>query len=778
MDLDFEEILSIQPYSLDKEEKSKLITQRLIELTDKHSKGCPEYRNMLEAIGFVKGNVISPLDLPFLPVSLFKELDLKSVGDEEIVKTMTSSGTTGQRVSKIYLDRATASYQQKAMVKIVSDFTGASRMPMLIIDTPSVLKDRNSFSARGAGILGFSMFGKDKCYALDENMKLDVDGVLSFLQKHEGEDIFLFGFTFMIWQHFYKELLRLKDEGTTIDLSNGIMIHGGGWKKLVSEAVSAQEFHDRLKDVCGLDRIHDYYGMVEQTGCIYMQCECGHLHASIFSDIITRNASDFSPCNIGEAGIIEVVSMLPESYPGHALLTEDEGVILGEDDCPCGRLGKYFKINGRLKNAEIRGCSDTYGDKFLRAAVGVDTNNSDLTNVNYVLGDKSALDAMPSLASKKPFSDDVVAFVSDVSKSLRHNSLSRNFADVMTLGFWLREASVREIQNRFISKDNTKRMLGRGMTFHIAPSNVPVNFAYSMFTALLLGNAVAIRIPSKDFLQVQIIVSAIEEALQLHENIRPYVVLMKYGHEPEVNRYISGLCDVRVIWGGDSTVEEIRKAPLNPRATEITFADRYSLAVIKTDDYLKSDDATKELLIQGFYNDTYLTDQNACTSPRIVAWLGDDQSRVSAMEDFYSRLHELVEAKYVLAPVWAVDKLKKAYMAATSGKEIVVKRQNEDNLIYRIRVELPDDSLMAYRGNSGFFFETEISSARELAALCNNTSCQTVGYFGDINILDELIDEGIKGVDRVVPIGKTMDFEMIWDGYDLTERLTRLIAIR
>ena len=220
------------------------------------------------------------------------------------------------------------------------------------------------FSARGAGILGFSIFGAKKIYALDNDMKLDVEGVKEFLSKFRGQKILLFGFTFMIWQHFYKELVRLKESGITFDLSNGILIHGGGWKKLVSEAVSPEEFHQRLKGICGLDHIHDYYGMVEQTGCIYMECERGHLHASIFSDVIARRPIDFSECDMGETGIIQVVSTIPESYPGHSLLTEDEGVILGVDDCPCGRKGKYFKIKGRLKNAEIRGCSDTYGDKF------------------------------------------------------------------------------------------------------------------------------------------------------------------------------------------------------------------------------------------------------------------------------------------------------------------------------------------------------------------------------------------------------------------------------
>ncbi len=360
----FDEILDLSPYSLDKEKKEELLTERLKKLTKLHQENCPEYKSMLEAIDFDLDKIETYKELPYLPVRLFKELDLKSVSQDEVVKTMTSSGTTGQAVSKIYLNRTTSSNQQKAMVKIVSEFTGSSRMPMIIIDCPSVVKNRAMFSARGAGILGFSIFGAKKIYALDDDMKLDVDELRAFLDKYNGQKILLFGFTFMIWQHFYKELLRLKDEGITFDLSNGVLVHGGGWKKLVSEAVSHDEFHSRLKDVCGIEHIHDYYGMVEQTGCIYMECECGHLHASNFSDVIIRKPIDFSEAEIGERGIIQVVSTIPESYPGHSLLTEDEGCILGVDDCPCGRKGKYFRIDGRLKNAEIRGCSDTYADKF------------------------------------------------------------------------------------------------------------------------------------------------------------------------------------------------------------------------------------------------------------------------------------------------------------------------------------------------------------------------------------------------------------------------------
>lgn len=351
-----EDILNIRPYSLGREEKRKLLGERLQKLTKKHYGNCSEYKRIMDVFGKKVSNQ-NLEEFLYIPVAMFKDMELKSINDDAIVKTMTSSGTTGQRVSKIYLDRVTAANQQKVLVKIVSEFTGKSRLPMLIIDSPSVIKNRQMFSARGAGILGFSILASDRQYALDEEMQLDVEGIKKFLQEHEGEKILLFGFTFMIWQFFYKELIKVPGE---IDLSNGILIHGGGWKKLQNEAVDAKTFKMELKKACGLTSIYDYYGMVEQTGCVYMECEHGYLHASIYSDIITRRIRDFSICNYGEEGIIQVLSMIPESYPGHSILTEDQGVIIGEDDCPCGRLGKYFKITGRVKNAEVRGCSDTY----------------------------------------------------------------------------------------------------------------------------------------------------------------------------------------------------------------------------------------------------------------------------------------------------------------------------------------------------------------------------------------------------------------------------------
>jgi phenylacetate-coenzyme A ligase PaaK-like adenylate-forming protein len=316
---------------------------------------------MMDAVGFDAKSVSSVENLQFIPVQLLKELELRSIPENEIFKTLTSSGTSGQRVSKIFLDKETSINQQKVLTKIVTSITGNSRMPMIIIDCPSVLKDRKKFSARGAGIVGFSIFGKNIIYALDDNMNLQVDKILSFLEENKDKQIFLFGFTFIIWQHFYKELLKINSK---LNLENAILIHGGGWKKLIDSSVSSSKFRQALKETCGISKVFSYYGMVEQTGCIYIECAEGHLHASIFSDVIIRRGIDFSVCEVGESGIIQVLSMLPKSYPGHSLLTEDEGMILGIDDCPCGRKGKYFKVIGRLANAELRGCSDTYAAGF------------------------------------------------------------------------------------------------------------------------------------------------------------------------------------------------------------------------------------------------------------------------------------------------------------------------------------------------------------------------------------------------------------------------------
>lgn len=351
----------IELYSLNSREKKSWFIKEMANLFGHHYENSPAFRSMMNALNHQSFSFINVEDFPFIPVRLFKLFELLSVPKSEVVKTMTSSGTSGQSVSKIFLDKQTSLNQTRILSRIVSSFAGSSRVPMIIIDAEATVKNRNIFSARAAGITGFSIFASKRIFALNDDMTLNVDIIKEFVNANNDKPIMLFGFTYIVYKHFIQQLESLDQ---SLDLSKALLFHGGGWKKMESEKIDNYTFKKQLKKLTGLERVHDYYGMVEQTGTIYVECEEGFLHTTEYSEVIIRDAADFSPCQFGQLGLIQLLSLLPYSYPGQSILTEDLGVIFGEDDCNCGRRGKYFKINGRLKNAELRGCSDTYGESI------------------------------------------------------------------------------------------------------------------------------------------------------------------------------------------------------------------------------------------------------------------------------------------------------------------------------------------------------------------------------------------------------------------------------
>ncbi|BCJ44020.1 acyl-protein synthetase [Actinoplanes ianthinogenes] len=337
-------------FTLPQAVKEERLLNELSALVDHHRDRCEPYARILAASGYAGASEISAL--PWLPVRLFKTLELKSIPDDEVFKVLTSSGTTGD-VSRIHLDKAAAAEQQKRLAATVQTVLGPKRLPMLLVDTKAMLKDRRSFSARGAGVLGMSTFGRDHVWALDPDGQVDLAAIRGFLDKHGDAPFLIFGFTFLVWLHLY-EVAR--DNG--LDLSNGILIHSGGWKKLIDQAVSPDEFRARLAGV-GLTRVHNYYGMVEQIGTIFLEGpDGGALYCPDFADVVIRDPRTWAELPPGEPGLIEVISTLPTSYPGHVLLTEDLGVVHGIDDGAWP--GKRFSVLGRLPRAEARGCSDTY----------------------------------------------------------------------------------------------------------------------------------------------------------------------------------------------------------------------------------------------------------------------------------------------------------------------------------------------------------------------------------------------------------------------------------
>ena len=354
------ELMGGAPYSLPAEEKRRRMEQGLSELTQHHYHNCPEYARLLDGLGTDAKSCYTLEEFPMLPVRLFKEFDLKSVSQDKVAKTLTSSGTSGQSVSRIFLSKENTRVQSRVLAQIIASYIGKARLPLLILDTEQVKRDRTMYSARGAGIIGFSTFGRNVFFALDANMQLRVDEVKDWLRSHAGEPILLFGYTYMLWQFVVR---ALEESDATFGIDDGYLFHIGGWKKLRNQAVEPEEFNNRAQSVLGNITVHNYYGMAEQLGSVFVECECGHMHCSNYSDVIIRRFEDLAVADDGERGFVELLSLLPTSYPGHVIVTEDEGQILGEDDCPCGRLGKYFKLHGRIKGAEVRGCSDTYERK-------------------------------------------------------------------------------------------------------------------------------------------------------------------------------------------------------------------------------------------------------------------------------------------------------------------------------------------------------------------------------------------------------------------------------
>lgn len=393
-------------------------------------------------------------------------------------------------------------------------------------------------------------------------------------------------------------------------------------------------------------------------------------------------------------------------------------------------------------------------------------------NIEYVVGGENVLQNMAagSVSALPIFSECVLDFLHAFSKMLLQDRAARAFSDVMTFGFWCRRANIHEMMRDY---DDSSVRLGRGTVLHIAPSNVAVNFAYSFVTALLAGNASIVRLPSKDFPQVEIICRVLNDALGIYSDMQAYCLMLRYGHDKDVTDFLSGLCQTRIIWGGDRTIADIRTSPLPPRSNEITFADRCSLAVIDSSAYLRCEN--KADLANKFYNDTYLSDQNACTSPSFVVWLGNDIS--AAQSEFWQNLYACVKDRYELKPVQAVDKLIALYRLGSAHDVRFVK--TVDNLITRISVSKLTADLLKHKMHSGFFMEYVANEVEDILPLCG-IACQTVAYYGvDGKWLQEkILSMSSAGVDRIVPIGQTMDFSLVWDGYDLIRGMSRRILVK
>ena len=393
-------------------------------------------------------------------------------------------------------------------------------------------------------------------------------------------------------------------------------------------------------------------------------------------------------------------------------------------------------------------------------------NSDELT---FLTSGIQELENAPNTPALPMFSERAVAFLSALSSEILKDKRTRGFVDVTSYAYWIRKASLHAAMQKHADRD---MRLGRGIALHIAPSNVPVNFAVSMTSSLLAGNITVVRVSDKPFEQVNIICDAVNKLFASdYADMKKYLIIIRYPHSERITQELSSVCDIRVIWGGDRTIETIRAAKLPSRAIEMTFADRHSAAVINSDYYMEQD---ADSVAKGFYTDTYYTDQNACSSPRIVIWMGNSVEK--AKERFWAALEKRVKSEYDMKPIQAVDKY--TMFCALGMDRKGVKLVSHDNYILRTEVDKLTDDLMDFKQNSGFFMEYTAKDLSEIIPILGKR-CQTISVLGidKKDIVDIVMKNGVRGVDRVVPLGETMGLEFIWDGYKMIEAMTRLIYI-
>ena len=357
-----ESLLSMPPYGQPPEEKQASLLQILKSEVAYACQRHEGYRNYVQSWPLDYQSATCVADLPFLPVGLLKAnppLSLVDVG--AIKRTLTSSATTSQLPSRVVLDSPTARRMTKGVVSIVRDFIGPARRPYLVVDTTDFRGSSNGMGARGAAIQGLQPFASDItcCLSIDEQgeLKLDRDRLNEFAKDRQDAEVLVYGFTFILWNHLVKPLM---EEGVCLNLPKARILHSGGWKRLQDQAVEKTAFNQQLARTfgCSPDHIIDFYGMVETVGVIYPDCSEGNKHGPAFGDVIVRDPLTLEPVAEGEYGIVQVCSVLPTSFPGHLLLTEDRAQVIAYDGCPCGRRGISFRFAGRIPKAELRGCGN------------------------------------------------------------------------------------------------------------------------------------------------------------------------------------------------------------------------------------------------------------------------------------------------------------------------------------------------------------------------------------------------------------------------------------
>jgi hypothetical protein len=379
----------------------------------------------------------------------------------------------------------------------------------------------------------------------------------------------------------------------------------------------------------------------------------------------------------------------------------------------------------------------------------------------------------------RPFSEQVIELAAELSSTLLRNQEARQFKELQALGFWMRKAEVLRLKEEYESlHEQSCVLVPRGVVFHIPPANVDTLFVYSWMLALLSGNGNVVRLSQCETAVGQLLCRFIRELLHddAFKEIRDSTHFVRYGHDDGITTAISQHIDMRVVWGGDSTVAALRRIPLAPRAKELAFPDRWSLAAINSAAWLSCQDVERTAVAERFFNDAFLFDQVACSSPRWVLFCGDQKACQEAQTDFFLQVVKVVRRRNLQLPTEVVlEKQLLVYRAVLDTDITSVK--NFGNEVAVLQTERLD-RIPRMRAGVGSFFAARTESLENLVDYVQHRD-QTLAVFGFRR--EELRELALhlngRGIDRIVSVGRALAFNRFWDGYDLLHEFMKYVHI-
>lgn len=395
---------------------------------------------------------------------------------------------------------------------------------------------------------------------------------------------------------------------------------------------------------------------------------------------------------------------------------------------------------------------------------------------NFITSEETTFDTIENLSSLPYFSDTAIDFISAFSKEIQKSHSLKGDAEMMSLAFWMRRQHILALKEKYSFTQTRSDRFASGVAFHISPANVHSMFIYSWFISLLCGNKNIVRISPKSKENLSSILEIINKLLEKDQflEIRKRTILLSYDRSQKATAFLSEICDIRIIWGGNSTINEIRKIPLSPGAKELLFSNKFSLAVLNARAFSDASHDEKNNVVRSFYNDSYQFGQEACSSPRMVYWVGSEGNARDASDCFWKLLDDYVLSQDHGLNLADISKKLFAMQSLALSREDVTVEQVQSNLVTRVQVDDIEEIPESFHVGRGMFFESDVDNFEKVFSFFKK-NYQTISYYGfEVeSIKRDFYKVNPSGACRFVPIGKALSFNEVWDGFNLFYEYSR-----